>query len=279
MMINKSLFSKIVYACLIGIAALTLPVIMMEQTDIMVDKPLYRHLIQSCFTGLIAILGIWFLRSKIDNHTPISIGLVKTKKAVAQFLFGFGLIAVPLIITIALSETFGWSEMSWNINNGILSGIIIGLISTFFTDAITEELIFRGYIFSNLKERFNTWTSSLITLVLFVALPVIIVSIQKLFGIDWSVPVTGGYIITLFIFGSFVQYLRVLTKSIWAGVGFHLFFVQMNQLIGITDENLIEFSETSSELPIQITLISLLLLVFIGLIAYPIIKKRKNRRN
>ena len=272
---TKTLSIKLIYACLIGIAALTIPIVIFEKLGIMSDNGLHKHLIQSCFSGLIAIVGIWFLRVKLDKAIPVSIGLLKPKKALIHFLFGFGLIVMPLIVTIILSIFFGWVDVSFNISNGILYGIVLGLISTFFTDAITEELIFRGYIFSNLKERFNTWLSSLITLVLFVTLPLIISAIQNLCGIDWAVPITGGYIITLFFFGAFVQYLRVLTKSIWAGVGFHLFFVQMNQLIGITDNSLIEFSETSNQQPIQITLIVLLLIIFISLIAYPFIMKRK----
>jgi hypothetical protein len=108
-----------------------------------------------------------------------------------------------------------------------------------------------------------------------VSLIVIVVTIQQFLGIQTGLQITGGYLITLFIFGAFVQYLRVLTKSIWVGVGFHLFFVQMNQLIGLSDNSLIQLSGTESELPAQITLISLLALVFIGLIAYSFIQKRK----
>jgi membrane protease YdiL (CAAX protease family) len=274
-MTTKTLTLKIIYACLIGIAALTLPIMIFKKSEIMVDDPLHRHLIQSFFIGLFAIVGIRLLRTKFDKQFPISIGLVKPKKAFTHFLFGFGLITVPLIITIVLSMIFGWGEVSLNFNNGILYGVMLGLISTFFTDAITEELIFRGYIFSNLKERFNAWISSLISIALFVTIPLIIIAIQKYLGINSAVSVNGGYIITLILFGSFLQYLRVLTKSIWSGVGFHLFFVQMNQLIGITNTNLIEFAETSNQQAVQITLIILLLMVFISLIAYPFIKKRK----
>lgn len=274
---TKTLYLKLIYACLIAIAALTIPIIIFEKLSIMTGNALHKHLIQSCFTGLIAVGGIWYLRAKLNKETRISIGLLKPKKALTHFLFGFGLIAIPLIITIVLSIVFSWGDVSFNISNGILYGVILGLISTFFTDAITEELIFRGYIFSNLKKRYSSWTSSLITLALFVLVPVIINLIQKYFGINTAVPINGGFIITLLFFGTFVQYLRVLTKSIWAGVGFHLFFVQMNQLIGITDSSLIEFSETSNQQSIQITLIVLLLIIFISLIAYPFIMKKKNK--
>lgn len=275
-MTTKTLYIKLIYACLIGIAALTIPIVIFEKLSVMPDNAMHKHLIQSCFSGLITIIGIWFLRVKLNKAIPVSIGLAKPKKALTHFLFGFGLIAIPLIITIVLSIVFSWGDISFNISNGILYGVILGLISTFFTDAITEELIFRGYIFSNLKKRYSSWTSSLITLALFVLVPVIISLIQKYFGINTAVPINGGFIITLLFFGAFVQYLRVLTKSIWAGIGFHLFFVQMNQLIGITDSSLIEFSETSNQQSIQITLIVLLLIIFISLIAYPFIMKNKN---
>lgn len=272
---NRTLYLKIFYACLIGLIALTLPVIINHQFNFLIDKPAHKHLVQSIFIGVISISGIWFLKTKFDESHPVPIGLTNSKTAIIQFLLGFGLIAVPLIITISASVLFDWTELTFNIENGTLMLVIFGLLSTFFTDAITEELIFRGYIYSNLKKRFNTWKSSIITLVLFVTIPIIISLVQKLFGIDSTVPISGGYVITLLFFGAFVQYLRVLTKSIWAGVGFHLFFVFMNQLIGITDKQLIQFSETSNQQPVQITLIVLLLLVFISLIAYPYLKKRK----
>jgi hypothetical protein len=275
---RKFVYLNILFACLTAIIALTLPALIVKHLGILRANPLYQHLLQSSLIGLVVVLGIWFLRSKVDKGTPVSIGLAKPSKAIIQILFGFGLIAVPLILTILLSQIFGWGEISLNISNGILITFIIGLISTFFTDALTEELIFRGYIFSNLKERFNVWISSLITLLLFVLVPIVILSIQKVIEIEGFLTITGSYVITLIFFGAFVQYLRVLTKSIWVGVGFHWFFVHMNQLMGITDDKLIQFSETSNQLPIQITLIILILIVFISLFIFPFIRRVKRKR-
>ena len=272
---NTSL--KVGYAGLIVILALILPVLLFENTNLMAEQPLYRHLLQACLVGLIAIVGIWLVRTKSDTYWPSSFGLARPKKAFGQFLFGFGLIAVPLLITISLSVLFGWTDISFNVTSGILVAAVIGLVSTFFTDAITEELIFRGYIFGMIKERSNTWKSSLITTALFVVFPIIVITIQDLIGIASTMPLSGGYLITLLFFGSFVQYLRVLTGSIWTGVGFHLFFVQMNQLIGITDTSFVQFSETGSELPFQITLGVLLLFVLTGLVIYSIRSKRKSK--
>ena len=50
----------------------------------------------------------------------------------------------------------------------------------------------------------------------------------------------------------------------------------MNKIMGVTDDRLIQFSETSyKEQPIQITLIILILLAFAALILFPIIKKKR----
>ena len=279
-MINtKTIYIRIAAACLIAIVALTVPILIVEKSGILEGQPLYKYLVRSLLVGLVAIGGIVLLRKKAVNKLPKSIGLATAKKAVPQFLFGVGLIAVPLSITIALSSIFGWDDISFNVNNGILLVAVIGLISTFFTDAITEELLFRGYIFSNLKERYNTWKSTLITLGFFVVTPVIVGIVQFYLGIVTGVPITPGFLITLLVFGAFVQYLRILTKSIWAGVGFHMLFVHMNQLMGLSDDKLIQFSETQNQLPVQITLLTLLLMVVVGLILYANNQKKKQSVN
>lgn len=266
-------FHKLILACLTAFMALILPAIIFQKSGILNSDPVYQHLVKSFFVGMIAVVGIWLLRSKLDQGVPISIGLTKPTIAILHTLLGFGLILVPLIITLILSSVLGWAVFSFN-SGGVLRVMILGTISTFFTDALIEELIYRGYIYSNLKERYNVWISSLIALLLFVLTAVIIMSFQRFFGIGGAgVTLSGNYIVTLLFFGTFMQYLRVAFKSIWVGVGFHLFFVHMNKIMGMTDDRLIQFSKIVNEQPLQITLIVLILLVFATLILFPIIKK------
>lgn len=270
---NRMVFHKLILACLTAFMALILPAIIFQKSGILNSDPVYQHLVKSFFVGMIAVVGIWLLRSKLDQGVPISIGLTKPTIAILHTLLGFGLILVPLIITLILSSVLGWAVFSFN-SGGVLRVMILGTISTFFTDALIEELIYRGYIYSNLKERYNVWISSLIALLLFVLTAVIIMSFQRFFGIGGAgVTLSGNYIVTLLFFGTFMQYLRVAFKSIWVGVGFHLFFVHMNKIMGMTDDRLIQFSKIVNEQPLQITLIVLILLVFATLILFPIIKK------
>ena len=58
---------------------------------------------------------------------------------------------------------------------------------------------------------------------------------------------------------------------------FHTFFVHMNSIIGVSDKNLIQYPTTTNQQPIQLTLMILLLIVFIGTIVYPIVIKRRKK--
>jgi membrane protease YdiL (CAAX protease family) len=273
---NRMIFRKILLACLTAFIALILPAVIFQNSGLLDSNPAYQHLVQSIFVGMIAVLGIWLFRSKLDKGVPVFIGLTKPSKAILHALLGFGLILAPLGLTLVISRLFGWVDFSFN-TSGVLPILIVGAASTFFTDALTEELIYRGYIYSNLKERFNVWISSLITLFLFIITIVIIMTFQNLFDISGAaVPLSVNYILTLLFFGAFMQYLRVTFKTIWVGAGFHLVFVHMNQIMGMTNDKLIQFSETSyNEKPIQITLITLILLVFVALVLFPLIRNKR----
>jgi len=147
-----------------------------------------------------------------------------------------------------------------------------------FTDGLPEELLFRGMLYSNLNVRYSKLKSSAIAVLLFTLFPFVIVGIQKLMGngvfIGATDRITPSFVITMLFFGSFMQYLRILTNSVWTSVGFHTLFVFMNVLIGTEPNNLIQFSNMQRETPMQVTLISLVVLTFIWLLAYPRITKR-----
>ena len=260
------------------LVALIVPTFLVQQYPIFKDNHAYNHLITATLIAIIVVFGIWYLRSRLDKGTPSKIGLTKLPTAITHIFIGIGFVLIPLVLTLLISTSFNWADFSFNANKTILLTFLIGLVSTFFTDALSEELIFRGYIFSNLNEHYNILKSSLITLVVFVITPIIIITIQNTLSISGSVPLSGGYVITLIFFGAFMQYLRVIFKSIWVGVGFHLVFVHMNQLMGTTSDKLLQFSETSNQQPVQITLAILLIIVFLSLIIYPLLKRRKIKK-
>ena len=274
---KKRLAFKIFCACLLLFIALIIPAFIMQNYPIF-ENPNYNHIVKATAVGLIVLIGVWLFRSKLDKGVPHKIGLTNPNTALKNLLLGVGLIAIPLILTLIVSSIFGWATFSVNTNSTIIVSLLLGLISTLFTDALSEELIFRGYIYSNLKEHYSTWKSATITLIIFVVAPLLLITLQNRLNIVGAVALTGGYVINMILFGAFMQYLRVVFKSIWIGVGFHLVFVHMNQLMGTSTDKLLQFSEDSNQQSVQITLIILLFITFLCLILYPILKRRKEKR-
>lgn len=209
----------------------------------------------------------------------MSIGLNNLPKAIINFSFGFGLLIAPLLLSLVVTETAGWAVIQINWQGARVDLILLGMLSVFITDAFPEELVFRGYIFSELTRKFSKWKSACMTTILFFIFPVILFPVKALLGPDITTGIVSsisvGYLGYMILFGAFAMYLRVLTGSIWTGIGFHLMFVYMNQLIGLNDFNLIQFSSFTNELNVQLTFGIFLILTFIILFTYPKIKKLK----
>lgn len=239
-----------------------------------------RFAIQAIFMSGIVVPLIWYYRTRIDKGLPKSIGVGNIRQATSKFLLGFGFIAVPIIITISSVELFGWGSVNFNTGDNLLKTLSIGILTAFFFEALPEELAFRGYLYSHLNVHFKRWMSALFTIGLFVLAPITVTGIAYyLLGMEISLgganTITGSYIITMFIFGTFMQYLRILTKSVWTGIGFHLMFVYINRIIGPGDNNIIQIKDITSETPMQIVLLGSIVIIFIALILYPIVTKNK----
>ena len=143
-----------------------------------------------------------------------------------------------------------------------------------FFEALPEEILFRGYLYSNLNTAMSKWKASAVTVGLFALLPVLLVPVQRyVLGMEVSVGgasyITPSYIVTMILFAAFLQYLRIMTESIWMGIGFHLSFVLINRIIGPEQFNLIHVSDVSNQTPITIIAISSVVLILTALLLYP----------
>ena len=274
---KRQLIFKIFYASLLLFIALVVPAFLVQNFPLF-DNYIYNHITKAICVGVIVIIGIRLFRQRLDKGIPAGIGVNNSKTAFKYLLIGIGLILIPLLVTLVISSVFEWANFRFNFKGVLISTLFLGLISTLFTDALSEELVFRGYIFSNLKEHYNLWISSAITLTIFVIAPVFIITIQNSLQVDGAVALSGNYIINMILFGAFMQYLRIIFNSIWVGVGFHLIFVHMNQLMGTTSDKLLQFSEDSNQQAVQFILMSFLVLTFLGLIIYPLIKRKKRNK-
>lgn len=275
---NLKLFKRIGIAYLVGLFGIMMAIQVADflGSDTAVNKNLTQGLI---FTGII-IPAFWIIRNRIDRRKPTNIGLGTLKSAALNFLIGLLPILIPFILTISSIELFNWGEVAINAPKNNL--FVSHLLAVLLFEAFPEEFLFRGYIYSNLNLAFSKRKAFLITVVLFSAFPLILVLVNQLLDLEFTLGGSSNirleYFVTLLVFGSMVQYLRILTNSIWTSIGFHLFFVYLNRLVGPKETNIIQIVDLTDEGPIRIVLIVSVLVVFAGLILYPNLTRRKIKR-
>lgn len=237
-------------------------------------------LLRALFVSAIVVTGIWWLRTCRDGLSMADLGIPGMRRALPEFGWGVGIVALPLAAVSILGNALGWADVSMNLSWSVLGAIVVGAATVLLFESVPEELVFRGYIYRNFSSRHRRWVAAVLTTALFVSLPLVLVQIQSgVFGteinIGGSSSITAPYLITLTIFGFFVQYLRVLTDAIWTGMGFHLAFVFMNRLVGPDPGNVLQFAEITNPMAMQITGIGLVGLLLVFLLAYPRIVGRK----
>jgi uncharacterized protein len=237
--------------------------------------PTMRHWVQAVIMSGLVVPGVWLMRRHVDRRPFAGLEMLGFARSVKGFALGAGLILVPAAITLLSTELFGWAAVSINLAPSSLMVAGLAVLTAFFYEALPEELLFRGYIFRNLHTVMRQWTASLSTIALFVMLPIFLVPLQRhLFQMETQLGasdgVTVGYLVMLVLFAAFLQYLRVLTGTVWTGIGFHLFFLMAGRgLVGTTPTSFIELSELKAQTPPQIVLLGSLLICFVGLLLYP----------
>lgn len=224
-------------------------------------------------SGLV-VPGVWWLRRQLDRRPFAGLAMLGLARSLQGFGLGSGLILIPTAITLLGTALFGWATLSINPAPGAVTTIGVAILTAFFFEALPEELLFRGYIFRNLNSAMPRWIAGLTTIGLFALLPIFVVQLQRhLFAMEVQVGnadhVTIGYMLTLVMFGSLLQYLRVLTGTVWTGIGFHLFFLMSNRLVGVRPSSFILMSDVTTQGPMQAVLIGSILLVFGALLLYP----------
>jgi uncharacterized protein len=217
---------------------------------------------------LFAVLATWMFW---DRRPLRGIGVHAPANAVALLLLGASIPFLLLALPVLVGAKLGWMEWSIPDRNDRLVRFIAGAAIVLLAEAIPEEFAFRGYIYGTLATVMPRWTASIITLTAFVGLPLpIYVVYFVLFGqaatFGGHVGITWEYMIVLIPFGIALQYLRVLTGSVWACIGFHAAFLHLARTVNQSDSAIIQLTPISSMgsgvlVLASIALVTILLLV------------------
>lgn len=272
---QSGLTARVVAAWLLGLVALTSAGFIGERlVETYGIAPRLRYALQAAIMSGIVLSGIWWLRRFLDRRPLAGLEILGWAKSLKGFALGSGLMLGPTALTLLCTMVFGWATLSINPAPGALTGITIATLTAFFFEALPEELMYRGYIYRNLNTTMRRWTAGLVTVALFTLLPVALVLIHPFVltmpvQIGSSDHITGGYLLTMALFGTFLQYLRVLSGTVWAGIGFHLFFLMSNRIVGAGGSSVVLLSGMTDQRPPQMVLIGSMVLVFIALLVYP----------
>jgi len=238
-----------------------------------------RYGLQALILSALVVPGVWWLRTRVDRRPMSGLKLATPRTALLAFGLGMGIVLVPTIVTGLLAGTLGWATVTLDLSSAALLKLLIAAATVFFFEALPEELVFRGYIYRTLNGVAPKWAAGAITTALFVATPVCTWLIARYllripFGMGGSDGITVGYLSMILAFGLFTQYLRILTGVLWTSMGFHFAFILLNRVVGPRPSHLLRFTDVTAGGPLQMTPLILMLIILVGLLAYPWLAKK-----
>jgi hypothetical protein len=166
--------------------------------------------------GALAVVGVAL---RLVRAGPASIGLRSPVRGLGQ---GAAWYAAPVALGLIAAAFMGWGQVSILREPGEALATLLALVAlVFLSEALPEELIFRGLIQTRLAALTGPWGGVLIQAALF-----------TLFA--WMVGAAATAMDIGFIagFGVALGVLRAATGTIWAPVGFHLVFMTAQQSYG-----------------------------------------------
>jgi membrane protease YdiL (CAAX protease family) len=172
-------------------------------TDLMSGEYLWVTLL---VTAIAAFITVFIFRKGVDRKSLASLGF-ETSGYFAEGASGFFLALVILgigSIVLYFSGHLQWTDIAFDPNHLFIAfGMILMLV-------LTEEMVFRGYILSNLMESFNKWVALIISALLF--------ALVHSLGPNVNLLSVAGLLLAGVLLG--INY--IYTKNLWYAIVFHL---------------------------------------------------------
>lgn len=177
------------------------------------------HAVRAILVCVLVVPVVVLARRFLDLRAWEGLRINSLRVGWRPLLFGMGFWLVAAGIGLAVVLSFGWTRISFGTPDiGVLLLFLYLPLLVFLFEALPEELIFRGYFYRNLADRYPRWFAVLAQAVLF-----------TLFGAVIGAAGSVDRIILFLTFSIVLGVLRVITDSLWASVGFHLVFQWVTQ--------------------------------------------------
>jgi uncharacterized protein len=155
---------------------------------------------------VLSFLLVFACRRFIDRRSFESLGFHPQHfypDAVIGFALGTFLVSSGALVMYYMSS-LKWTDVVYNPRDFFFSLVLLTMI------AVSEELIFRGYVLRNLMKSFNKWTALFLSALLFS-----IVHYSNL-----GIPALG--VVNTFLGGLVLGIAFIVTRSLWLPIFFHL---------------------------------------------------------
>lgn len=162
-----------------------------------------------------SVLGLVHLLRRYVDRAPQD--LVRVDRTTLPLLLsGIVIAAAVALLGGAVSVWLGFAD--WGVDTGVTAWpvVIVSLAaSTLLVQGFPEELVFRGYIFANLRERLSLRGTIVVSSLVFGSIHVVSHSGAATLGqrLVYAVMAVG--------FGLMLACCRAVSGSLWLGVGFH----------------------------------------------------------
>lgn len=185
------------------------------------DYELRTHAALAVLLVVLTVPVVVLARRYLDRQPWEGIGLPSIRVGWRPMLFGMACWLIPAGLGFAWCLGLDWTNITVNVPLGELVLLIVArIVLVFLYEALPGELVFRGYVYQNLAARLPRWVAVGVQAALF-----------ALTGIVTGVGASPQRVLIFFGFGIIVGIFRVVTGTIWAGIGFHLAFQTVAQLL------------------------------------------------
>lgn len=159
---------------------------------------------------------VHLLRRHVDRGTLKDV-VTFDRTTLPLLLLGIVIAAAVAVTGGAISVWLGFAD--WSLDTtalaeiGLPTVIAVAVASTLLTQGFPEELVFRGYMFANLRD--TPWAAVAVTSLIFGSIHVVSNGGATTLGerVVYAVMATG--------FGLMLAACRTVTGTLWLGVGFH----------------------------------------------------------
>ncbi len=178
------------------------------------------HAVRAVLVCALAVPVVVLARRYLDRRSWEGLRLTPLRDGWRPLLFGMAFWLVAAGAGLATTIALGWASISFATPSGDLLLLALYLpVLVFLYEALPEELIFRGYFYRNLADRYARWVAVLGQAVLF-----------TLWGAVIGAAGSVDRVILFFTFSVVLGVLRVITGNLWTSIGFHVVFQWVTQL-------------------------------------------------